>query len=184
MSLIGINPPKKANFTLKLYGANTRTTDLIFTTDIVMVDDDNSLITNSELQSAMSTASVGGPFPLDLSEITVAVGNPYSSPQLLGTPTTYPGRWTITFTPEILSIYPSLVLMLENPVMIGLSTVVVNAYNDVVCPEPKIVTDVYNRPQENPWTAGSIVVCVPMVDAGLVLAGSDYRDVVYVPPEA
>lgn len=192
MSVIGVNPPRQANFTMKLHGANPPDVAplLLFSADIVLVKDDNSLITNEELADAMAAASVGGPFPLDASDIVIRLGNPISSPRLIDIepvppatdPISYTGRYEITFTPEILVTYPQLVLTIENPHVLGLTAIVVNATKDVVTSYEEIVTDVYNRPLDNPWLAGSIVVCGPMVDVGLAIVSSDYRDITYTPP--
>lgn len=187
LSVIGINPPEEATFKLKLVGTTTTGSEDVLTTANLDLSED---LTADNLRAAIVRASNSGPFPLTDEMVSVSLGNPFTDARLVGLfavppadlPVSYVGRWSITFSPEVTANYSEgLELSTQDVTIQGLSAVVVHATKDAVTEETEIVTDVYNRPADNPWLAGCTVVCVPMIDVGFAIVGSDHRDTEQAP---
>ena len=176
LSVLGINLPVESSFKLKLTGYTNTDEVEIFLTELMDAD-----LTALELQTILLRF---------IDDVTVTLGNPVESDQLVGVlspdppdplrsgmPQSLTGQWLITFPASLLETYSSLLLTVEEAEYAGLSVVVARATLDVVTEATEIVTDVYNRPSTHPWQAGSIVICVPMMDTGYSILSSDYRDI-------
>lgn len=159
LSVHGINLPFESEFKLKLMGYRE---DPPSSVELFLTEFMSAALTAEELQAILRRF---------MDDVIVTVGNPVTLPS--GNES-FTGQWIITFP---IQDFDSLLLTVEESTFVGLSTVVVRRTTDITSSETELVTDIFNRPPERPWQAGSIVACVPMMDTGYSIIGSDYRDI-------
>ena len=158
----------------------------LFTTDPVNVVTTASALAYQLLRSAQAVN-----LPVNSSDFNVSLGNPTPSanlviggkqPEVVTTttpPQSYVGAWVIYLTGVLTNQYTNLTFVAKQDntaFMRGLSAIISRPLVDVPSNTPQVVWDVNNRPQDYPWTAGSLCVACPFIGIGYGLMNTDFRN--------
>lgn len=193
VTIIGRNYVDLSSFKLTLMGTPKNRTGALakelFTTAPISV-----VCKADALSYALLVAAQGQNLPVNASDFNVALGNPVPSADLVilpdpkaqpevdvtkSPPESYVGSWVIYLTGVLTNQYSDLKFVIKQDstaFMRGLSAITAKPMVDIPSNTPQVVWDVNNRPQDYPWTAGSLCVASHFIGIGYGLMNTDFRN--------
>ena len=192
LAIIGTNFVANSQFKLLVSGTSTSGSPSggeLFTTQAIDVES-----TADELKTKLLLAAQAASLPVNGNDISVSLGNPMSSANLIippegpppeitvsppDDPKSYVGVWLINFTGALARQYSEItveVVQDTSAFMRGLSTVISRPVVDLPGTVIKPVFDVMNRPIDYPWMAGSLCGAINYPDLGYGIIWSDFRN--------
>lgn len=192
VSIIGVNYAVGSQFKLALFGtplvgSNPQPTQL-FLTNPISVTTSAAALSNLLLLTAISSS-----LAVSSQDFGVELGNPVSDANLVlnalqkqpevnflvSPPESFVGSWIITVTGALATQYNQLnfqVVQDTQALMTGLSAIVAQPIVTLASEEVETVWDLYERPIDYPWVAGSLVVAISFPGLGYGIIGSNFRN--------
>ena len=190
ISIVGTNYVANSSFKLALYGTPLTPNAaplLLCTSQPISVQTDAT-----EMKTALTLAAQGASLPVGRNDITVSLGNPTISDDLViptpadpaidgnaSPPESYVGSWIIEVSGALAKTYSTLsyrVVQDTTAFMRGLSALVSQPVVDLPSDTSVIVHDVSMRPTDYPWVAGSLCIAIPFLSVGYGIISSNFRN--------
>ena len=197
--IVGVNYVPQSSFKLTLKGIpKTQPSSPVlelFTTGPISV-----VSKAADLSYQLLVAAQAANLPVSPSDFNVSLGNPVPSAALVrlpdptkqpevdmtkSPPESYVGAWIIYLTGILTNQYTELSFIVKQDstaFMRGMSAITSKPMVDIPSGTPQIVHDVNNRPQDYPWTAGSLCVACHFIGIGYGLMNTDFRNLAIAIP--